>query len=147
MLTGEKVLEQDYKSLKVKTMDYHFSKTMDCNFETAVSKIREGLAKEGFGIVTEIDVKKLLKEKIDKDFRNYIVLGACNPNIAYQAIMAEDKIGTLIPCNVVVQEHVDGRVEVSAVDPVSYMLAFKNENLEKILSEVREKLEKIIHIL
>ncbi len=128
-------------------MNYHFSKTVDYNFEEAIVRVTEELNKEGFGIVTEIDIKKVLKEKLNKDFRQYIILGACNPSIAYSAIMAEDKIGTLMPCNIVVQEHLNGDIEVSAVDPVSYLLAFRSEELSKILSEVREKLQDIIHNL
>ena len=86
-------------------MNYHFSKTVDYNFEEAIVRVTEELNKEGFGIITEIDIKKVLKEKLNKDFRQYIIIGACNPSIAYSAIMAEDKIGTLMPCNIVVQEH------------------------------------------
>ncbi len=99
-------------------MSYHFSKICDLSFEDAITKVTETLKEEGFGILTEIDVKETLKEKLNVEFRKYKILGACNPAFAYQALQAEDKIGTMLPCNVIVQEHRDGKVEVSAVDPV-----------------------------
>lgn len=125
-------------------MNYHFSKTLNVPFDQAVSTVTEQLKREGFGILTEIDVKQTLKKKLDVDFRNYKILGACNPPFAYQALQAEDKIGTMLPCNVVVQEHAPGRVEVSAVDPAASMQAVDNPKLESIAQEVRDRLKRVI---
>ena len=125
-------------------MSYHFSKSCRLSFEDAIKKIVEELKKEGFGILTEIDVKETLKKKLDVDFRKYKILGACNPPFAYQALQAEDKIGTMLPCNVIVQETAEGTVEVSAVDPVASMQAIHNPQLEGIAEQVRAKLEKVI---
>lgn len=128
-------------------MSYYFSKTVDEDFDTAISKVTEELKKEGFGILTEIDVKDTLKKKLDVDFRKYKILGACNPQFAHQALLAEDTVGTMLPCNVIVQEREGGKVEVSAVDPVASMMAIKNEKLGEVAGEVREKLGKIINAL
>jgi len=125
-------------------MSYHFSKTCPLSFEDAIARVTESLKKEGFGILTEIDVKETLKKKLDVDFRKYKILGACNPQFAYRALQAEDKIGTMLPCNVIVQERADGKVEVSAVDPVASMLAIKNPELGGIAAQVREKLRNVI---
>lgn len=125
-------------------MSYHFSKTLDLSFEEAISKVTEELKKEGFGILTEIDVKATLKKKLDVDFRNYRILGACNPHFAHQALQAEDKIGTMLPCNVILQEKAEGKVEVSAVDPVASMKAIENPKLGEIAQQVQAKLKKII---
>jgi len=125
-------------------MCYHFSKTVNISFEDAIAKVTDELKKEGFGILTEIDVKATLKKKLDVDFRNYKILGACNPPFAYQALQAEDKIGTMLPCNVVVQEHAPGQVEISAVDPMSSMQAVENEGLGGIAREVQAKLKKVV---
>ena len=125
-------------------MSYHFTKSCRMSFEDAIKKIVEELRKEGFGILTEIDVKETLKKKLDVDFRKYKILGACNPPFAYQALQAEDKIGTMLPCNVIVQETAEGTVEVSAVDPVASMQAIHNPQLEGIAEQVRAKLEKVI---
>lgn len=125
-------------------MSYHFSKTVNYSFEEAIERVTEELKKEGFGVLTEIDVKETLKKKIDVDFRRYKILGACNPHFAYKALSAENKIGTMLPCNVVIQEHDNGKVEVSAVDPVASMSAIINENLGAIANEVREKLKRVI---
>ena len=125
-------------------MSYHFSKTLDLSFEEAISKVTEELKKEGFGILTEIDVKTTLKKKLDVDFRNYRILGACNPHFAHQALQAEDKIGTMLPCNVIVQEKAEGNVEVSAVDPVASMKAIENPKLGEIAQQVQAKLKKVI---
>ena len=125
-------------------MSYHFTKTCRISFEDAINKVVEELKKEGFGILTEIDVKETLKKKLDVDFRKYKILGACNPSFAYQALQAEDKIGAMLPCNVIVQETAEGRVEVSAVDPVASMQAIHNPRLEGIAGEVRAKLKKVI---
>ena len=122
---------------------YHFSKRLDAPFDTAVTHVIEGLKREGFGILTEIDVKSTLKNKLGEDFRPYRILGACNPPLAFRALQLEDKIGTMLPCNVIVQEHHDG-VEVSAVDPVASMQAIENTGLADVAKEVQAKLKKVI---
>lgn len=128
-------------------MSYHFSKIVHTDFDSAIDKVTEELQKEGFGILTEIDVKETLKKKLDVDFKKYRILGACNPSFAHKALQAEDKIGTMLPCNVVVQEHENGEVEVSAVDPVASMTAVENESLGAIAGEIREKLKRVIENL
>ena len=100
--------------------------------------------KEGFGVLTEIDVKATLKKKLDVDFRNYRILGACNPPFAYQALQAEAQIGLMLPCNVVVQENENGRTIVSAIDPLASMQAVENESLGEVAEQVRAKLQKVI---
>lgn len=125
-------------------MSYHFSKTCTLSFDAAIARVTESLKKEGFGILTEIDVKDTLKGKLDVDFRKYTILGACNPSFAYRALQAEDKIGTMLPCNVVVQELANGKVEVSAVDPVASMLAITNPELAGVADEVRAKLKNVV---
>lgn len=127
-------------------MIYYFSKTIDLDFDSAIIKVTEELKKEGFGILTDIDVKATLKKKLDVDFHKYRILGACNPPFAYQALQAEDKIGTMLPCNVIVQER-DGKTEVSAIDPLASMQAVKNEALAGIAQEVRLKLRTVIEKL
>lgn len=124
-------------------MSYYFSTILDDNFDKAIEKVTEELKKEGFGILTEIDVKETFKKKLNVDFRKYRILGACNPQMAHKAIQAESKIGTMLPCNVIVQE-LDGKVEVSAVDPVASMQAVENDGLEPIASQVRDKLKTVI---
>ncbi len=124
-------------------MAYYFSKTLGVSFDEAVEKTTAELKKEGFGILTEIDVKAALKKKLDVDFRNYVILGACNPPYAYKALQLEDKIGTMLPCNVIVQER-DGSVEVAAIDPIASMQAIKNPELGKIAEEIQQKLKKVI---
>lgn len=128
-------------------MDYHFSKTIKMDFDAAIEKVTAALADEGFGVLTEIDVQATLKKKIDVDFRPYRILGACNPGFAHQALLAEDKIGTMLPCNVVVQDAGDGKVEVSAVDPAASMSAVANPALEGIAGDVRAKLQRMIESL
>ena len=125
-------------------MSYYFSKTLNIPFDEAVSKVIEELKKEGFGILTDIDVKEALKKKLNIDFKKYRILGACNPPFAYQALQAEDKIGTMLPCNVVVQEFADGSVEAAAVDPVASMQAIDNPKLRDVAEQVRMKLKKVI---
>ena len=117
------------------------------SFSEMDEKVREELKKEGFGVITEIDIKKTLKERIDVDFRNYTILGACNPGFAYKALQAEDKIGILLPCNVVIQETKSGEIEVLAFDPASVMMSLDNPELEKLSTEVREKLTKVLESL
>lgn len=125
-------------------MSYHFSKTVDDDFDMAIEKVTEELKKEGFGILTQIDVKETLKKKLDVDFKKYRILGACNPHFAYEALKTEDKIGTMLPCNIIVQEHEDGKVEISAADPVASMKAVKNDSLGGIAMQVKEKLDRVI---
>lgn len=125
-------------------MSYYFSKTVGDNFDSAIAKVTEELKKEGFGVLTEIDLKETLKKKLDVDIRKYRILGACNPKFAYSALQAEDKIGTMLPCNVIVQELENGKVEVSAVDPVASMMAIKNKSLSNVAMQVREKLNSVI---
>jgi uncharacterized protein (DUF302 family) len=125
-------------------MSYYFSKTVKEDFDTAIEKVTDELKKEGFGVLTQIDVQETLKKKLDVDFRKYKILGACNPHFAHQALLAEDMIGTMLPCNVIVQERKNGQVEVSAVDPMASMMAVKNEKLGGVANEVREKLKKVI---
>lgn len=128
-------------------MSYHFSRTLHVDFDTAIAKVTEELKNEGFGILTEIDVQETLKKKLDVDFRRYKILGACNPHFAHQALLAEDTIGTMLPCNVILQERENGNVEVSAVDPIASMMAIQNVRLGEVAGEVRGKLEKVINNL
>ena len=123
-------------------MEYYFSKTIVGRFDNAIQKVTEALKAEGFGILTEIDLKATLKKKLDVDFYNYKSFGACNPPFAYKASLAEDKIGTMLPCNVIVQEKVAGRVEISAIDPVASMQAIENKELADIATEIRTRLQK-----
>ena len=125
-------------------MSYYFSKTINLPFDEAIIRVTEELKKEGFGVLTEIDVKATLKKKLDVDFRNYRILGACNPPFAHQALLAEDKIGTMLPCNVIVQELAPGTVEVAAIDPVASMSAVENPGLAEIGMQVRAKLQKVV---
>ena len=125
-------------------MTYYFSKTLDLSFDEAIVRITDELKKEGFGVLTEIDVKATLKKKLDVDFRNYRILGACNPPFAYQALQAEPQIGLMLPCNVVVQEGENGQTIVSAVDPVMSMQAVENESLGEVAGQVKAKLQKAI---
>ena len=133
--------------LKLK-MEYTFDKTLkEISFEDALVRVTDELKKEGFGIITEIDVRETFKNKLDVDFRNYKILGACNPGFAYKAIQAESKIGALLPWNVIVQENAAGDIEVSAIDPEVSMSSVKNDNLSGIASEVKNKLKKVIGLL
>ncbi len=125
-------------------MSYYFSKSVALPFDDAITKVKEELKKEGFGVLTEIDIKETLKKKLDVDFRRYAILGACNPGFAYEALQSEDKIGTMLPCNVIVQEHPDGRVEVAAVDPMASMQAVENTELGHVAQTVQAKLKSVI---
>ena len=126
-------------------MNYYFKTTLsNISFDEAIEKTIKELKKEGFGVLTEIDIKSTLKKKIDVNFYNYKILGACNAPFAYKALQAEDKIGTMLPCNVIIQEKVPGNIEVSAVDPLSSMIAVENESLGDIANEVRDKLKRVI---
>ncbi len=128
-------------------MSYYFSKTINESLEKAKERVTETLKEEGFGILTEIDVQATLKKKLDVDFRPYIILGACNPAFAYEALKSEQNIGTMLPCNVILQENKKGSIEVSAVDPVASMQAIKNDQLGKVATEVRNKLQRVIEKL
>ena len=128
-------------------MNYYTSTQVTGPFETVVSNAREALAAEGFGVITEIDVRDTIQKKLDKTFRNYIILGACNPGLAHQALLAEDKIGVMLPCNVIVQELDSGEVEVAAMDPVAAMEAIGNEQLAAIAGKVQERLKRVVAAL
>ena len=129
-------------------MSYYFNKVLKGkSFNDAIDLVTAELKKEGFGILTEIDVKETLKSKIDVDFKKYKILGACNPHFAYEALQSEDKIGVLLPCNVIVQEHENGAVEISAVNPMASMSAVQNKNLGELASKVQLKLIKVINSL
>lgn len=125
-------------------MKYFYSATIDKSFEEAINTVTDLLEEEGFGVLTEIDVKETLKKKLDVDFKKYRILGACNPNFAHKALTSEDKIGVMLPCNVIVEEHEDGQVEVSAVDPVASMQAVENDELYPIAEQVQSRLQKVI---
>ncbi len=125
-------------------MKYYIEKTTEYGFVEALEKVTKELKKEGFGVLTEIDVQATLKKKLDVDFRKYQILGACNPPFAYEALKAENKIGAMLPCNVIVQELDNGKTEVAAVDPVASMQAVENDKLGEIASKIRSKLETVI---
>ena len=125
-------------------MAYYYNKTIDMDFDEAVSSVTQALKKEGFGILTDIDVKSTLKKKLDVDFRNYRILGACNPPFAYKALQTEDKIGTMLPCNVIVQETADGDIEIAAIDPIASMKAIDNPKLSEIAEKIGQKLKTVI---
>jgi uncharacterized protein (DUF302 family) len=128
-------------------MSYYFSKTLGTSFDEALMKVTEELKKEGFGILTEIDVKETMKKKMDVDFRKYKILGACNPPLAHKAIQTKDKIGTMLPCNVIVQEMSEGQREIAAIDPVASMQAVDNPKLQDVADQVRVKLKRVIDSL
>ena len=126
-------------------MSYSISKTLkNTEFNKAIEKTTAALKSEGFGVLTEIDIKETLKKKIDVDFKNYKILGACSPNHAYQALKAEDKIGLMLPCNVIVEQHDNGDIEVSAVDPIASMQAVNNKSLGSVAKDVQQKLKAVI---
>ncbi len=125
-------------------MSYHFSKTLALPFEQAIDVVTDALKQQGFGVLTTIDVKSALKEKIGVDFRPYTILGACNPKLAHQALQKEDKVGTMLPCNVVVQQSGEAQVEVSAIDPLASMQAIDNPELADIAKQVRQMLKGIV---
>jgi len=125
-------------------MSYYINRIVEMQFDTAVAKAREELKNEGFGVLTEIDVKATLKKKLDVDFRNYIILGACNPPFAYQALQTESNIGVMLPCNVVLQETEDGSTEISAINPLVAMASVNNPDLAEIAEQIRNKLTKVV---
>ncbi len=128
-------------------MKYYFNKELKMGFEEVINKVTKALKEEGFGILTEIDIKDTLRKKLDIDFRNYKILGACNPPFAHKALLAEDKIGTMLPCNVIVQQIDANTVEVAAINPMASMMAVKNDNLNDIAEEVTSKLKNAIDSL
>ena len=128
-------------------MPYSFSKTIDMTFDEAISSVKQELQREGFGVLTEIDVKETLKQKLNVDFQRYTILGACNPSFAYEALQLENEVGVMLPCNVIVQEHAGGGVRISAVDPVASMQAIDNPKLKEIADQVRDRLRSVIDAL
>jgi uncharacterized protein (DUF302 family) len=128
-------------------MSYYFSKTLDIPFDEAIEKVTSILQSKGFGVLTEIDVKATMKKKLDVEIRNYRILGACNPPFAYEALQAEDKIGTMLPCNVIVQEINGGKVEVAAIDPIASMMAVENPSLGAVAREVQTMLKEVVDSL
>lgn len=128
-------------------MSYYFSKTVAMPFATAISHVTNKLASKGFGVLTSIDVKQVMKAKLGADLKPYVILGACNPHLAWRALQAEDKIGTMLPCNVVVMELGPGQVEIAAVDPVASMGAIGNPALAQVAHEVRRLLEDMVREL
>jgi uncharacterized protein (DUF302 family) len=125
-------------------MSYYFSKIVNLSFEETVQRVTEQLKQEGFGVLTEIDVKATFKKKLDVDFRNYRILGACNPPFAYRALQAERMVGTMLPCNVIVQEVNESQTEIAAIDPVASMQAIENPELAGIAEQVRLKLKSVV---
>ena len=128
-------------------MSYYFNTMLECSFDDAIDRVTDELKKEGFGILSEIDVQAALKKKLNVDFKKYKILGACNPPYAYQALQVEEKIGTMLPCNVIVLEKEDGRIEVAAIDPIASMKAIANPKLQDTADQVQAKLKKVIESL
>lgn len=128
-------------------MSYYYNKTLSGDFESVKKKVVAELEKEGFGVLSEIDVQATLKKKLDVDFRKYHILGACNAPFAHKALTAENKVGTMLPCNVILQELEDGQVEVAAVNPIASMQAIENKELANIASEISDKLQKVVAAL
>lgn len=125
-------------------MTYYIGRVLSIPFDEAMVRLKEGLQNEGFGVLTEIDVQKALKSKIGVDFPRYEILGACNPVLAHEALQLENKVGTMLPCNVVVRDAGDGQTEVATIDPVASMQAIDNPDLKKAAEKVREKLERAV---
>jgi uncharacterized protein (DUF302 family) len=142
--SGPRTVIQKWKGCP---MTYYFSRTLPGGFDRTVEHVIEALKNEGFGIITEIDVQETLKKKINVDFRRYRILGACNPKLAYEALQLEDKVGAMLPCNVVVQDVGDGKTEVAAIDPVASMMAIDNPRLREAAAIVQEKLKKVVAAL
>lgn len=128
-------------------MQYSFNKTLEMSFNDAVNRVTDELQKEGFGVLTDIDVQMTLKKKLDVDFRKYRILGACNPQFAYKALKAESRIGVMLPCNVIVQETEQKKIEVSAVDPIASMQSIENQELKDIAHQVQARLKKVVERL
>lgn len=123
---------------------YYFGKTVELSFDDAVVRVTEELKKEGFGVLTEVDIQATLKKKLDVDFRPYKILGACNPPFAYKALQAEQNIGLLLPCNVIVQDAGNGKTEIAAIDPLVSMSSVENPALEPVAAEIKAKLQRVI---
>lgn len=128
-------------------MNYYIETTLNTDFESAVEKTKAALTEQGFGVLSEIDIHEKLKAKLDVDFRKYRILGACNPPNAYKALQIENKVGTMLPCNVIIQELDDGQTEVAAIDPVASMVAIENDKLKEIAADIRDLLDKAIKSL
>jgi uncharacterized protein (DUF302 family) len=128
-------------------MTYYFNTVVSGDFDAIIEKVTQLLQKEGFGILTQIDIQETLKKKLDVDFKKYKILGACNPPFAYKALQSEDKIGTMLPCNIIVQELEPNKIEVAAINPMVSMQAVKNSQLEDVAQEVSERLENVIKLL
>jgi uncharacterized protein (DUF302 family) len=128
-------------------MKYYFSKTINASFDESIKQVTEALKTEGFGVISEIRMHEKLKEKLGIDFKNYTILGACNPSFAYKALQIEDKIGTMLPCNVIIQELSAGNIEVAIVDPVASMQAIENPELGSLALEVQGKLKNVVKLL
>ena len=128
-------------------MKYYFNKTINGIFDHVIEKVTTALKAEGFGILTKIDVQATLKKKLDIDFRPYVILGACNPLFAYKALLAEDKIGTMLPCNVIVQEAGEDEIEIAAIDPMASMQVVENGDLGEVAGTIKAKLENVINNL
>lgn len=128
-------------------MSYYFAKTLDAGMDETLSRVIEALKQEGFGVLTQIDVKATMKEKLDVEFRDYRILGACNPTLAHEALQLEDKVGTMLPCNVVVQAVGPNKTEVAAINPVASMQAIDNPRLKQAAEQVRGKLSRVIDSL
>jgi uncharacterized protein (DUF302 family) len=130
--------------MEIEMEKYYFSKILNCSFDEAIEKVKYELSQFGFGVLMEIDVQDTLKKKLDVDFRKYRILGACHPPSAYKAFLAEDKIGTMLPCNIVVQELESDKIEVAAIDPIASMMAVENEKLGEVAKSVANDLKEII---
>jgi len=128
-------------------MDYYFSKMLEASFDEAIQKTTEALKTEGFGVISDIDIRAKLNEKLGVEFKKYRILGACNPDYAYKALQMEEKIGTMLPCNVIVIDQGEGKVEVAAVNPVASMMSISNPALEIIATEITQKLKTVINTL
>jgi len=128
-------------------MQYSFNKILEMSFNDAVNRVTDELKKEDFGVLTDIDVQMTFKQKLDVDFRKYRILGACNPQFAYKALKAESRIGTMLPCNVIVQETEQNKIEVSAIDPIASMQSIENPELKDIAHQVQAKLKKVVERL
>ncbi|WP_299667845.1 DUF302 domain-containing protein [uncultured Polaribacter sp.] len=128
-------------------MSYYFTTIIKGNFESVLDKVTAALKKEGFGVLTTINIQETLKNKLDVDFKKYTILGACNPSFAHKALQAENKIGTMLPCNVIVQENKNNKIEVSAINPLISMQAVENNQLERLAEKVSHKLENVIKII
>ena len=128
-------------------MTYYMAAQLQGPFDEAIARTEAALKTEGFGVISRIDIQQTLKAKIDVDFRPYTILGACNPGLAHEALQVEDKVGLMLPCNVIVQQYGSGEVEVAAIDPVVSMQAIDNPELTKAAQVVRDKLSRVIELL